>query len=54
MTMFFPVQREMPWVIEGECALKICKELSRYGQTGWRDKGGYLGERIGELRVREL
>jgi hypothetical protein len=49
MTIFLPVQREMPWVIEGECALKISKEFPR-----WRGKGSYLGERIGELSVRTL
>jgi hypothetical protein len=51
MTITFPIQGEVPWVIEFECALKIIEELPRCGHPRRRGKSCYMRERVEERRV---
>ena len=54
MTIPFPIQREVPWVVEFECSLEIIEELPRCGHPRRRGQSTYMGERIGERRVWEF
>jgi hypothetical protein len=53
MTITFPIQREVPSVVEFQCALDIIEELPRCGHPRRRGKSYYTRERIGERRVWE-